>query len=167
MLPDSSPSPALQPTAEVEQPGLSRLREAVANTTPEAAPSRQSLLKDALAGLNSAISSVPDGLAAGILVGVNPLYGLYASIAGPVTSSILSSTQLMLVVTTSASALAAGQALAGLTGPARERSLFALVLLIGVFQILFGLLRLGKLTRFVSYSVMTGFLAGIALLTAL
>lgn len=166
MLADSS-TPAQEQSAEVEQPGLSRLREAVANAAQDGLPSRRALLKDALAGLNSAISSVPDGLAAGILVGVNPVYGLYASIAGPIAGGVFASTQLMLVVTTSASALAAQQALAGLTGEARDRSLFALVLLIGVFQILFGLLRLGKLTRFVSYSVMTGFLAGIAVLTAL
>lgn len=166
MLPDSS-APILNQAAEVEQPGLSRLREAVANAAQDERPSRQALLKDGLAGLNSAISSVPDGLAAGILVGVNPVYGLYASIVGPIAGGVFASTQLMLVVTTSASALAAQQALTGLTGEARDRGLFALVLLIGVFQILFGLLRLGKLTRFVSYSVMTGFLAGIAVLTAL
>jgi SulP family sulfate permease len=41
------------------------------------------------------------------------------------------------------------------------------VILIGVFQILFGLLKLGQLTRFVSYSVMTGFLAGLAMLLIL
>jgi hypothetical protein len=37
---------------------------------------------DALAGLVNAVVSVPDGLAAGALAGVNPVYGLYASIAG-------------------------------------------------------------------------------------
>jgi SulP family sulfate permease len=42
-----------------------------------------------------------------------------------------------------------------------------MVLLIGAFQIGFGLLRLGRLTRFISYSVMTGFIMGIAVLTVL
>ncbi len=45
---------------------------------------------------------------------------------------------------------------------ARAEALFLLVLVAGAFQILFGLLRLGRLARFVSYSVMTGFLTGIA-----
>jgi hypothetical protein len=75
MLPESS-APAKKQASEVEQPGLSRLREAVANAAESGLPSR-ARLKDALAGLNTAISNVPDGLAAGILAGVNPLYGLY------------------------------------------------------------------------------------------
>ena len=46
-------------------------------------PERKYLGKDALAGLPGAISSVPDGMASAVLVGVNPVYGLYASFAGP------------------------------------------------------------------------------------
>jgi SulP family sulfate permease len=42
-----------------------------------------------------------------------------------------------------------------------------MVILIGAFQVLFGLLRFGRLVRFVSYSVMTGFIIGIAVLTIL
>jgi SulP family sulfate permease len=42
-----------------------------------------------------------------------------------------------------------------------------MVVMIGALQILFGLLRTGQLTRFVSYSVMTGFIIGIAVLTIL
>ncbi|HZW03398.1 MAG TPA: SulP family inorganic anion transporter [Anaerolineaceae bacterium] len=152
---------------QIDQPGLSGLREAVANYAERQLPSRGRLGRDALAGLNSAISSVPDGLASGILAGVNPIYGLYACIAGPIAGGIFSSSQLMIVATTSASALAAGQTLSGLSAADRDSALVLLVLLIGAFQILLGLLRLGRLTRFVSYSVMSGFLAGIAVLTVL
>jgi SulP family sulfate permease len=152
--------------SEVDQPGLSRLREAVANRVPDL-PGGSSLRADGLAGLNAAVASVPDGLASGLLAGVNPIYGLYACMAGPIAGSIFSSTQLLIVATTSAASLAAGQALGGLSSPARDNALFVMVLLIGAFQILFGLLRLGRLARFVSYSVMTGFLTGIAVLTVL
>jgi SulP family sulfate permease len=151
---------------EVDQPGLSRVREAVANHVPHL-PGRSTLRDDGLAGLNSAVASVPDGLASGLLAGVNPIYGLYACMAGPIAGGLFSSTQLLIVATTSASSLAAGQALGGLSSPARDNALFVMVLLIGAFQILFGLLRLGRLARFVSYSVMTGFLTGIAVLTVL
>ena len=151
---------------EVDQPGLSELREAVANRLPDA-PGRSSLRDDALAGLNSAVASVPDGLASGLLAGVNPIYGLYACMAGPIAGGIFSSTQLLVVATTSAAALAAGQALASLPPGERDNALFVLVLLVGAFQILFGVLGLGRLARFVSYSVMTGFLTGIAVLTIL
>ena len=158
--------PATEVEPEVDQPGLSRLREAVANRVPPL-PGRSTLGADALAGLNSAVASVPDGLASGLLAGVNPIFGLYACMAGPIAGGIFSSTQLLVVATTSASALAAGQALASLPGEARADALFLMVLLIGALQILFGVLRLGRLARFVSYSVMIGFLTGIAALTIL
>ncbi len=153
--------------AEVDQPGLRELREAVANRISDRLPSGSSLKDDGLAGLNSAVSSVPDGMASGILVGVNPIYGLYACMVGPIAGGIFSSTRLMIVATTSAASLSAGQALGGLQGERRDSALFLMVVMIGAFQILLGLVGAGRLTRFVSYSVMTGFIIGIALLTVL
>jgi sulfate permease, SulP family len=152
---------------EVNQPGLGPLREAVANRFARRLPSGASLRDDGIAGLNSAVSSVPDGMASGILAGVNPIYGLYACMVGPIVGGIFSSTQLMIIATTSAASLSAGQALGGLQAEARDSALFIMVVLIGALQVLFGLLRMGQLTRFVSYSVMTGFIIGIAVLTIL
>ena len=159
--------PDTENDSEVNQPGLRELREAVANRLSGQLPSRSSLQEDALAGLNSAVSSVPDGMASEILVGVNPIYGLYACMVGPIAGGIFSSTRLMIIATTSAASLSAGQALGGLSGESRDSALFLMVVLIGGFQILLGLLGAGRLTRFVSYSVMTGFIIGIALLTIL
>jgi SulP family sulfate permease len=162
---DITSKPPIQP--EVEQPGLSRLREAVANYLEPRLPHPAKLRQDVVAGLTSAIGNVPEGMADSLLVGVNPIYGLYASIMGPFIGALFSSTQLMMVATTSATSLAAGQALINLPAEQRDNVLFLMVILIGVFQILFGLLKLGQLTRFVSYSVMTGFLAGLAMLLIL
>ena len=66
-----------------------------------------------VAGIPGAISSVPDGIASSVLTGVNPVHGLYASIFGPVAGGLTSSTRLMVITTTSASALAAGSAIKG------------------------------------------------------
>lgn len=122
-------------------------------------------LADAIAGLVGAVASVPDGLATATLVGVNPVYGLYACIFGPLAGSWLLSASLIILSTTSASGLAAGEAIKGYQGtPNLDGALFLFVFLIGIFQVLFGLLKLGKLTRFVAHSVMTGFLVGVALL---
>lgn len=159
-------SEELEIQPEIEQPGLSRLREAVANAR-QRLPGRATLVQDGLAGMNSTIGSAPDAMANAILAGVNPLYGLYAAMIGPVVGALFTSTQLMIISSTSAAALAANQSLGGLTGEARDRALFLMVVLIGVFQIVLGLLRAGQLTRFVSYSVMTGFLAGVAMLMVL
>lgn len=120
------------------------------------------LRQDTVAGLINAVVSVPDGLASAALAGVNPVYGLYTSIAAPVAGSALVSAQLMQVSTTTASALAAGQAIAGYPAAQRDGALFLLVLLVGVFLAVFGVLRLGRLVRFVSHAVMTGFLTGVA-----
>ena len=68
---------------EVNQPGLGALREAVANHLGRHLPSGGTLRRDGLAGLSSAISNVPDGMANGVLVGVNPVFGLYATMLGP------------------------------------------------------------------------------------
>lgn len=127
----------------------------------------RTLLRDVLAGLINAVVSVPDGLASAALAGVNPVFGLYTSIAAPIGGSLLVSAQLMQISTTSASALAAGQAIAGYSEAQRNQALFLLVVLIGVFLVIFGFLRLGKLIRFVSHSVMTGFLIGVAVVLIL
>jgi len=158
---------ALDVEPEVNQPGLRELREAVANHLGQRLPSGASLRDDGIAGLNSAVSSVPDGMASSILVGVNPIYGLYACMVGPIAGGLFSSTRMMIIATTSAASLSAGQALGNLQGEARDSALFLMVVLIGALQVLFGLVRTGQLTRFVSYSVMTGFIIGIAVLTLL
>ncbi len=162
--------PSEQPSdaePEVNQPGVRELREAVANYLGVRLPRGASLRRDVLAGLSSAISNVPDGMANGVLVGVNPVHGLYATMMGPAVGGIVASTQLMMITTTAAASLSAGQALAGLPGEARANALFMMVMLIGAFQVLFGLLGMGRLVRFVSYSVTTGFLTGVAVLLIL
>ena len=61
--------------------------------------------QEAIAGLPGAIGSVPDGMAAAVLTGVNPVFGLYASFAGPTAGGLTASTRLMVITTTSAAAL--------------------------------------------------------------
>lgn len=117
---------------------------------------------DVLAGLSGAVAGVPDGMAAGALAGVSPVHGLYGSMAGRLFGSFATSTQLMVVTATSASALAAGSALTAVTPEQRSAALVLLTLFAGCVMIAASVLRLGRYTRFVSHSVMTGFLAGIA-----
>ncbi|WP_433158306.1 SulP family inorganic anion transporter [Kribbella sp. CA-247076] len=125
-------------------------------------PRRRHLRADAVAGLPGAISSVPDGMASAVLVGVSPIHGLYASFAGPLAGGLTASTRLMVITTTTAAALAAGSALEGVDPADREQALFLLTAIAGVAMILAGMARLGRYTRFVSHSVMIGFLTGIA-----
>ncbi|MHC2990272.1 hypothetical protein OB13_01140 [Pontibacter sp. HJ8] len=139
------------------------MRDAVQNASRKVPP-RNKLQQDGIAGLTTAVSSLPDGMANGLLAGVNPIYGLYACIAGPVVGGLFSSTQLMMITATSASAIMAGQTISSMPAEEREQVFFLLVVLIGVFQAVLGLLGQGRLTRFVSFSVMIGFLTGISVL---
>ena len=125
-------------------------------------PERRYLRADLTAGLPGAISSVPDGMAAALLVGVNPVQGLYAAFAGPIAGGLTSSTRLMVITTTSAAALAAGSALQGVPADQRPGALLLLALMVGVVLVAGGLLGVGRYTRFVSHSVMIGFLTGIS-----
>ena len=125
-------------------------------------PDRRTLRRDAIAGVPGAIAGVPDGMATAVLAGVNPIHGLYAGFAGPIAGGLTSSTRLMVITTTGASALAAGSALEGLDPADRSTGLFLIVAVAGALMIAAGLLRLGRYTRFVSVSVMTGFLTGVA-----
>jgi sulfate permease, SulP family len=125
-------------------------------------PERAQLRADILAGLPGAISSVPDGMAAAVLVGVNPVQGLYASFAGPVAGGLSSSTRMMVITTTSAAALAAGSALEAVAPAQRPAAVSLLAILVGVVLTVAGIIRVGRYTRFVSYSVMIGFLTGIS-----
>src|SRR5215467_2901786 len=126
------------------------------------APQRRYLGRDLLAGLPGAIGSVPDGMAAAILAGVNPVEGLYASFAGPITGGLAANTRLMVITTTSASALAAGSALSGVPLAQRSAAVPLVAIIAGAALIAAGVAKLGRYTRFVSYSVMTGFLTGVA-----
>jgi SulP family sulfate permease len=125
-------------------------------------PERSHLRADIVAGLPGAISSVPDGMAAAVLAGVNPVQGLYASFVGPVAGGLSSNTRMMVITTTSAAALAAGSALQNVAPAERPEAIPLLVILVGVVLVAAGIIRLGRYTRFVSYSVMIGFLTGIS-----
>ena len=125
-------------------------------------PERAHLRADMVAGLPGAISRVPDGMAAAILAGVNPVQGLYAGFAGPIVGGLSSNTRLMVISATSAAALAAGSALQSVAPDQRPAAIALLVILVGIALVGAGIARLGRYTRFVSYSVMIGFLSGIS-----
>jgi SulP family sulfate permease len=100
-------------------------------------------------------------MASALLAGVSPVFGLYSVIVGGSVGALLASTALMNVSNTAALSVAAGESVAAQAGDQRLATLAVLTILIGAFQILLGLLRLGFLTRFISNAVMTGFLAGV------
>jgi sulfate permease, SulP family len=124
-------------------------------------PRRRALRADVLAGLPGALTTVPSGMACALLAGVNPVQGVYANLAGPV-GDLATGTAMMMVTTTAATALAAQSALQDVPPADRAGAISLLALLAGLVMVGAGLARVGRYARFVSYSVMSGFLAGVA-----
>jgi SulP family sulfate permease len=121
---------------------------------------RRDIVKDAIAGIVLGIESVPDGLASGLLAGVNPLAGLYAYLYGMVGAAVLTSSTFMAVQATGAMALVIQDANLE-TSPDPDRALFTLALLTGLVMCVAGLLKGGRLIRFVPADVMTGFITAV------
>ena len=128
---------------------------------------RKSITKDITAGLTAAIAGIPDGMASATLAGVNPVYGLYNLMVGTPVAALFTSSVYMAVINASAMALVAFDALAGYSGDEQVAAMVTLTILVGLFMLTMGLLKLGWLTRFISNSVMRGFLTGIALVIIL
>ena len=118
----------------------------------------ETLREDAVAGLVLGVQSVPDGLATGLLAGVNPLAGLYAYMVGTFTGALITSSSFMAIQGTGAMAMIVAD-VPGLHGSAdAAQALVTLSILTGVIMLAAGLLRLGGLLRFVSNAVMVGFI---------
>ncbi len=127
-------------------------------------PKNKHLTADLLAGLTFALVNIPQSLAHAMLAAVNPVFGLYTLMLATPVGALFTSSVFMNVSTTSALAVAAGDTLTTYPSSDRGTVLVTLVLLIGVFQIILGVLRLGWVTRFIPFSVMTGFMTGVAVL---
>lgn len=120
--------------------------------------------RDLLAGLTVAAVAVPQAMAYAIIAGVAPEVGLYTAIVMTALGSLFGSSSHLINGPTNAIALVVFSATAGLAGP---EAVFVLSLLVGVIQLLIALLRMGDLTRYVSESVILGFMLGAGLLVAL
>lgn len=121
---------------------------------------RENLLPDILAGATGAVAGAPQAMGFAIIAGVSPIYGLYTAVVATIVGALTTSSTFMTVAPTNALALVVGSVLVNYTGEAQIERLFTLTLLVGLFQLAFGVLRLGRMTRFVSNAVMTGFITG-------
>jgi len=123
---------------------------------------RKAYLRDLTAGLVMSIITVPGSIANGVLAGVNPIFGLYSTIVGTTIGAFFTSSVIMNVDTTGATALTVGSSLSGRSADLHLEYLVVLVILVGIFQFIFGLLKLGMLTDYISNAVMVGFITGVA-----
>lgn len=115
---------------------------------------------DILAGTVVALALIPEALAFSIIAGVDPKVGLYAAFSIAVVAAIAGGRPGMISAATGAVALLIGS----LVKAHGVEYVLAAGILAGLLQIVAGLLRLGLLMRFVSRSVVTGFVNALAIL---
>ncbi|HCF9254952.1 TPA: SulP family inorganic anion transporter [Pseudomonas aeruginosa] len=115
---------------------------------------------DILAGLVVALALIPEAIAFSIIAGVDPKVGLYASFCIAVVIAFVGGRPGMISAATGAMALL----MVTLVKNHGLEYLLAATLLCGVLQIVAGYLKLGSLMRFVSRSVVTGFVNALAIL---
>ena len=115
---------------------------------------------DLLAGIVVALALIPEAIAFSIIAGVDPKVGLYASFCVAVVIAFTGGRPGMISAATGAMALL----MVLLVKDHGLQYLLAATVLTGVLQIVAGLLKLGALMRFVSRSVITGFVNALAIL---
>ncbi len=115
---------------------------------------------DILAGLVVALALIPEAIAFSIIAGLDPKIGLYASFSIAVITAITGGRPGMISAATAATAVL----MVTLVKEHGLQYLLAATILTGVLQVIAGALRLGYVMRFVSRSVMTGFVNALAIL---
>lgn len=115
---------------------------------------------DILSGIVVALALIPEAIAFSIIAGVDPMVGLYASFTMAVTIAFAGGRPGMISAATGAMALV----MVPLIRDYGLEYLFAATLLTGVIQIIFGILKIAKLMKFIPNAVMIGFVNSLAIL---
>jgi len=118
------------------------------------------LSREVIAGLVVALALIPEAISFSIIAGVDPRVGLFSSFVMAVSIAFLGGRPAMITAATGAIALV-------IAPVAREYGMdyfIATVILAGIFQLIFGLVGVAKLMRFVPRSVMVGFVNALAIL---
>lgn len=134
-----------------------------------------SLRSDLVAGLAVAMLTLPQSLAYSLVAGLPVSSGLYAAIFSSIIVAIFGSSRHLIVGPSNAIAILIQGGISNVlftyyrnvTGPEREelalQILTQLMLLVGIIQIIAAFLKLGRLTHFVSHTVIIGYVSGVAL----
>lgn len=124
---------------------------------------------DLVAGLTVALVLVPQSMAYAQLAGLPAYYGLYAAFLPPLVASIFGSSRQLATGPVAIVSLMTSTALEPLATAGSEQYIayaILLALLIGIFQLLLGVLRLGLVVNFLSHPVISGFTTAAALIIA-
>ena len=120
----------------------------------------KSIKRELLSGLTVALALVPEAIAFAFVAGVEPLVGLYAAFIIGLITAIFGGRPGMISGATGALAVVMGELFH--LHPETKQYLYLMVIMMGGFQVLFGVFKLGKLVRLIPEPVMFGFVNGLA-----
>jgi SulP family sulfate permease len=125
------------------------------------------LRRDLVAGTTVATVAVPQAMAYGLVAGVPPEHALYTAIVMTTVGALLDSSRQLINGPTNAISIALLSALATVPAERHLEAAILMALLIGGWQLLITILRLGDLSRYISHSVIVGFTLGASALLVL
>jgi SulP family sulfate permease len=127
----------------------------------------RNLRGDLFGGVTTAIVSLPLALAFGVASGAGPIAGLYGAVCVGFFAALFGGTPTLISEPTGPMTVVMTAIVAGMTARDPENGLamaFTVVMLAGIFQILFGIFKLGKYVTLMPYSVISGFMSGIGVI---
>lgn len=130
---------------------------------------RETLSRDTIAGITGAVVVLPQGVAFASIAGLPPEYGLYAGMVPAIIAALFGSSWHLVSGPTTAASVVLFSVLSTRADPGSAQYVqlaLTLTLMVGVIQLLLGVVRLGALVDFISHSVLVGFTAGAAVLIA-
>jgi sulfate permease, SulP family len=130
---------------------------------------KETIKADLSAGLTGAVIVLPQGVAFATIAGLPPEYGLYTAMVTPIIAALFGSSFHLVSGPTTAISIVVFSAISNYADPGSAEFIslsLTLTFLAGIYQLGFGLARLGVLVNFVSHTVVIGFTAGAAILIA-
>jgi SulP family sulfate permease len=127
----------------------------------------RNLKGDLFGGLTTAIVSLPLALAFGVASGAGPVAGLYGAVCVGFFAALFGGTPTLISEPTGPMTVITTAVIASLVAADPNHGIamaFTVVMLAGIFQILFGVFRLGKYITLMPYSVVSGFMSGIGVI---
>jgi len=130
---------------------------------------RTSSRADLMSGLTGALIVLPQGVAFATIAGMPPEYGLYAAMVPAIIAALFGSSWHLVSGPTTAISIAVFSSVSTHAAPGSPefiQMVLTLTLMVGIFELVLGLARLGTLVNFISHTVVIGFTAGAAILIA-
>ncbi|MCE2494836.1 MAG: SulP family inorganic anion transporter [Alphaproteobacteria bacterium] len=153
----------------MKMPSLIHMAAAGARTAVASLPSLryslQSLRGDILGGITAAVVSLPVALAFGLAAGLSPAAGIYGAISVGFFAAVFGGTRGLISGPTGSMTVAMAVIVAAHSDNIAEA--FTIVIMAGLIQMMFGLLRIGRYITYTPYSVISGFMTGVGVIIIL